>query len=191
MLWQIDLNAHTGDATTIMNPAPSEDNGRSSLHLPEDLRSQGLHIRAETADDMDFLRTLYLSVRWPELAPQTGLTISNAQPHHQYQANYTGIECLIVMVEQHPAGRIYLHQSATELRIVDISLIPEFRARGIGAALLRSTCQRAVSEAIPVTLNVEQTNPAWHLYSRLGFKKIGTADPYWKMQWDPANDLEA
>jgi ribosomal protein S18 acetylase RimI-like enzyme len=60
----------------------------------------------------------------------------------------------------------------TEIRIVDISLMPEARGQGIGAALLRDLFAEAGSRGQNVTIHVEKNNPARTLYARLGFKIV-------------------
>ncbi len=57
------------------------------------------------------------------------------------------------------------------LTLCNICLLPTYRGKGIGGALLREVlhhCQRSVVE-----LQVFPNNPAIHLYRRLGFREVG------------------
>jgi ribosomal protein S18 acetylase RimI-like enzyme len=157
---------------------------------PDELRRSGVSLRAESATDADFLLQLYLSVRWPELA-STGWpdaakqSFLSSQFHiqtQQYGANYPGMERWIVQSADSAAGRLYLLNRKTELRVVDISLLPEWRGQGIGTALLRQTAGRADALGIPLRLHVEQHNPALRLYKRLGFEERETSGLYWLME---------
>ena len=73
-----------------------------------------------------------------------------------------------------------------ERGLVDVSLLPEFRNRGIGGALLRDLLERAASEKRRVSLHVLPDNPAIHLYQRLGFTHAGEQGFHQRMEWQPA-----
>jgi ribosomal protein S18 acetylase RimI-like enzyme len=70
------------------------------------------------------------------------------------------------MIDGEPARRLYLHRGDTEIRIVDIALLPEHRGKGVGTTLLRDV----IAEGKRVTIHVERMNPALRLYERLGFE---------------------
>jgi ribosomal protein S18 acetylase RimI-like enzyme len=59
-----------------------------------------------------------------------------------------------------------VHRGDTEIRIVDIALLPEHRGKGIGTRLLRDV----IAQGKRVTIHVERMNPALRLYERLGFE---------------------
>ena len=68
-----------------------------------------------------------------------------------------------------PVGRLYVDRWPREVRIVDISLLPEHRGRGLGGALLAAVFAEADAAGKPVSIHVERFNPALRLYTRLGF----------------------
>jgi ribosomal protein S18 acetylase RimI-like enzyme len=85
-----------------------------------------------------------------------------------------------------PAGRLYVHPRANEIRIMDIALLPEFRGQGIGTFLLKQILAEGKEQQKPVTIHVENFNPAMRLYERLGFKKKASASPVYElMEWRP------
>jgi GNAT superfamily N-acetyltransferase len=61
---------------------------------------------------------------------------------------------------------------------ISIAVDPGHRGRGVGTALLRALCERAVGDRIAaLSLSVERANPARRLYEHLGFVEVeGTAD---------------
>ena len=73
-------------------------------------------------------------------------------------------------MEEKPAGRLYVHRTPSEIRIMDIALMPEFRNQGIGSRLLRQILDDGDRKGLPVTIHVEKFNPALELYKRLGFR---------------------
>ena len=66
--------------------------------------------------------------------------------------------------------------------INNIGVLPEFRRKGIGAALLAQLCDYCKENAITLlTLEVRESNiPAVSLYERFGFEKVGVRRNYYK-----------
>src|SRR5271169_4438173 len=94
-----------------------------------------------------------------------------------YLENYGGASFDIVMVDGCAAGRLYVFRGASEIRIIDIALLPEYRGRGIGGALLAEVLDEARGRGLMVSIHVERNNPAQNLYQRLGFKFAGEQGP--------------
>jgi ribosomal protein S18 acetylase RimI-like enzyme len=131
-------------------------------------------LRPVEPDDREFLYRVYASTRTEELA---AVPWDDAQKdaflRAQFDAqdawwgeNYGGASFDVIVVDGEPAGRLYLHRGDTEIRIVDMALLPEHRGKGIGTRLLRDV----IAEGKRVTIHVERMNPALRLYERLGFE---------------------
>jgi ribosomal protein S18 acetylase RimI-like enzyme len=145
---------------------------------------------------MPFLLRLYRSIREDELAMIVDWTDEqkdwfilmqfNGQ-HAWYQEHYVGASFDLVLVDGVPAGRLYVHRREAEIRLVDISFLPEFRNQGLGTRLLRELFAEAEAAGKPLTIHVEKFNPAMRLYQRLGFTCIGETGPYDLMEWKPAS----
>ncbi|HLF24855.1 MAG TPA: GNAT family N-acetyltransferase [Anaerolineae bacterium] len=67
----------------------------------------------------------------------------------------------------------YVDDATPEL---SIAMLPEYRGRGIGSALLVRLLDLAASRYSAVSLSVARGNPALRLYQRLGFEEIGKSD---------------
>ncbi|MCF8477809.1 MAG: GNAT family N-acetyltransferase [Pseudolabrys sp.] len=161
--------------------------------LPAALLSQGYALRPETDGDIPFLMDLYASTRAQELAPvpwtqdqKQGFLASQfqAQRHH-YRNAIAG--CLFDVLEHHgvPAGRLYLDVRPTRLHIIDIALMPAWRGRGLGTAILKALQADARDRGVAVGIMVEKFNPAMRLYRRLGFADIADREVYLEMEWRP------
>lgn len=137
----------------------------------------GVVLRAMSDADLPFTAALYASTRAEELAPvpwpaetkQAFLFQQHAAQHAHYQQHYRGMEAMIVERAGTAVGRLYLYAMPGEVRIVDISLVPEARRHGIGGALLRDLLADVARSGKSVTIHVEKNNPARTLYARLGF----------------------
>ena len=149
-------------------------------------------------EDMDFLLRLYWTTRADEMAMVTDWTNEQKDAfvrmqfqaqHVWYQEHYGDAQFDLVLVDGIPAGRLYVHRRATEIRLVDIALLPEYRNGGIGTALLREFFDESAESGRPVTIHVEKYNPAMRLYERLGFVPIADRGVYLLLQRVPAQSL--
>ena len=143
--------------------------------------------------DRAFLIELYASVREPELAHlpwDDGMRRAfveqqfTAQDTH-YREHYPGATLDVIEVDGEPAGRLYVHRGASDIRIMDIALAPEYRGRGIGSGLLRSLIAEAQANARTLSIHVETNNPARRLYERLGFVQAGEHGVYLLLERAP------
>ena len=149
-------------------------------------------------EDMEFLLRLYWTTRADEMAMVTDWTDEQKDAfvqmqfqaqHAWYQEHYGDAQFELVLANGIPAGRLYVHRRATEIRLVDISLLPEYRNGGIGTTLLRELFDESAESGKPVTIHVEKYNPAMRLYERLGFVPIADRGVYLLLQRAPAQPL--
>jgi ribosomal protein S18 acetylase RimI-like enzyme len=158
--------------------------------LPAELAGQGVALRRERPEDAPFLEGLYISVRWEELGglawpEEVKLSFLRQQFAYQvrhYTTYYADADFEIIEREGIPIGRLYLFQGQNDLRIVDISLVPEWRGKGIGGSLLQGILAEGRASGRPVSIHVEKFNPAQRLYRRLGFREVDEKGPYWLME---------
>lgn len=165
-----------------------------ALVLSAELVGQGLSLRREVDGDVDFLRRLYISLRWDELvdvewSDDQKIAFLQSQFDNQrfhYGKYYSQGDFAIIERHGEAIGRLYLFRSRREIRIVDIGLLPEWRAQGLGTLLLKSVLAEGQTAGQKVSINVEVFNPARRLYDRLGFKEMEQSGPYWLMEWTGA-----
>jgi ribosomal protein S18 acetylase RimI-like enzyme len=160
--------------------------------LPAALLSLGYAARPETDTDVDFLMRLYASTREADLAllpltPQQKAAFV-AQQFFAQRAYYRGYgdSCAFIVIERHgePVGRLYLNAEPSRLQLVDITLSPERRGEGLGAALLQAL--HAQTGGKPLGAFVAKTNRAQRLYQRLGFVEIADDGVYLEIEWPPS-----
>jgi len=155
-------------------------------------------LRPEEPGDLEFLARLFASTHEEELLI-TGWTSDQkaaicAQQFHaqmmHYERAYSGAVRNIVLMDETPVGRLYLFQNAGDLRIVDISLLPQYQRLGLGTALIRSVFVQADANGWTVTLHVATFNPARRLYERLGFEQAGDDGVYVLMRRAPSRGAQ-
>jgi len=87
-----------------------------------------------------------------------------------WRENYDEASFDVIVVDGELVGRLYIHRGPSEIRIVDIALLPEQRGRGVGTKLLRDLIAEADAAGKSLTIHVERMNPALRWYEGLGFE---------------------
>jgi GNAT superfamily N-acetyltransferase len=154
-----------------------------------------IDLRPVTAEDTDFLYSVYASTRADEMArvdwgaeqQEAFLWMQFRAQAQFYTENYPGAEFQVIIVNDQPIGRLYIHRRENEIRIMDIALLPNYRNSGIGSALLQDILEEGKNLNLPVTIHVEQFNPAMRLYRRMGFYPKEDKGVYLLMEWSSEN----
>ena len=154
-------------------------------------RDAGLSFRPISDDDLPFLAELYASTRADEVA-QAGWSEEQAgeflqqqfdAQHAHYMKHYPDADWLVVEFQGEAVGRLYLERWPTQHRLIDIALMPEFKGRGLGVAMIQDLRDEARAAEKSLTLHVEKFNPARDLYMSLGFTVEEDKGVYDLMRW--------
>jgi GNAT superfamily N-acetyltransferase len=154
---------------------------------------KALDLRPVLEEDEDFLFEVYASTRTDELI-HTGwdnaqklsfLKLQFAAQQQYYRDRFPGGEHQIILVDNLPAGRIYLARSDEEIRILDVTLLTQYRNAGIGTSILQDVLAEAKSLSRPVRIYVESFSRSLGLFQRLGFRKAEEAGMHFLMEWIP------
>ncbi len=162
--------------------------GRLQERLAEINRE--LFLRLECESDVDFLRALYAATRAEEVAllgwdPVQRKTFLDQQFFAQrchYRKHYPNAQFLVVIRQAEAIGRVYVDLGSSELRLMDIALLPAMRRTGLGTALISAVTGLAMDAGVDLTLHVEPFNPAMAWYQHLGFDLIEQVGVYWFMR---------
>ncbi len=149
-----------------------------------------ISFRPIVTSDRDFLYAVYASIRadelaqvnWDEDQKAAFLEMQFSAQHRYYIDSYRDTDFLIVLLDQCQVGRLYIARWPSEIRIVDLALLPAYRNRGIGTRILQGILDEADTAGKPVRIHVERYNPAMVLYCRLGFTQIGEHGVYVLME---------
>ncbi|HLV65139.1 MAG TPA: GNAT family N-acetyltransferase [Polyangiaceae bacterium] len=145
--------------------------------------------------DEPFLYDVYASTREEELSvvPWTAaereafLRMQFDAQHRYYRQAFSEAEFSKIVVDGVSVGRLYVDRRPSEIRIIDIALLPAFRGRGIGTRLLSTLIAEAEGRGVPVRIHVERMNRARTLYERLGFARSGGDAVYELMECPPSS----
>lgn len=161
-----------------------------NIKISEDISLQKFDFRDRGIEE--FLFELYKSTRIDEMNltgwnnEQIYLFLNHQfkMQNHDYYSNYKDALFFIITFNKINCGRLYIDYREQEIRIIDISLLPEFRNRKIGSKIINLLIDDSKNLKKHLTLHVEQNNRAKDFYSRLGFKEISVNGIHIFMQYD-------
>ena len=148
-------------------------------------------LRPVQEEDESLLLAIYSSARADEmgLVPWDAATKDvflrtqfSAQQKH-YRAYFPSATHDLILAEGQSVGRLYVDRRATEIRILDITLLTEARGRGIGTQILLDLMKEAEHESKSCSIYVESFNRSLGLFQRLGFMKTEESGASWLMEW--------
>lgn len=150
-------------------------------------------LRLVTTDDDAFLLSVYDSTRAEELAQaqwakgqrDAFLKWQFDLQRREYETRFPDAEYAIILIDDQPAGRIWVGRKEKEIRLLEIAILPAFQNRGAGTILLR----RLMDEAKVTGKRLRHmvfvlNNDAHRFYERLGFAVIDDLGGYKHMEWE-------
>ena len=154
--------------------------------------SVNVSLRPVTDADQEFLVGVYASTRaaelsqvnWDESQKDAFVRWQFALQRQEYDRRYPDARYEVILVDDQPAGRIWIGTDDTQIRLLDIALLTEFQNRGVGAYLLRQLIEEAKRAQKPLRHMVFMLNDNAHrFYERLGFVTIEDVGGYKHMEW--------
>jgi GNAT superfamily N-acetyltransferase len=153
--------------------------------------AHNLSLRPVRPQDEEFLCAVYGSTRaqelamtpWNEEQRAAFVRFQFAAQQQFYQSEYPQAEHHVILLDDEPVGRLYVDRRAAEIRILDITLLPERRSQGLGTPLLKALMSEAVNAGLPLTIHLETFNPARTLFARLGFVPVGDNGMHTLFEW--------
>lgn len=191
----------TGGRERLRFPVADPRTAQGGLHdaLRRGAAAAGVRLRPCAVRDMAFLERLFRLERrreldaagWSEGDVRQFCAEQFALQHRSYCASYPGAAFLLVLVAGQPIGRLYVDALGTELRLIDMLMLPQWRGRGIGRALVTAVQAHAATIGKPVALSVLRANAsAAALYRSLGFATTAFDAFRLAMRWIPDSRTE-
>ena len=153
-------------------------------------------LRFSQPEDQEFLFAVYASTRdeelslwgWDDNQKRGFLEMQFRAQSQQYSLCYSQADSSVILLDDHPVGRLLVDRKGRDLTLVDIALLPEYQNRSIGTKVIQSVLQEANGAKKNVALHVRRGNPAARLYERLGFTVVNDDGVYLEMKWTPGED---
>ncbi len=159
-----------------------------------------LRLRPVGSADDEFLLRVYDSTRAEELAQaewQEGqreafLKWQFDLQRQEYDARFPDAEYFVILINDQPAGRIWIGRDDEQIRLLDIALLPEFQNRGAGTLLLKELIADAAKAGkILRHMVFVLNNDAHRFYERLGFVIIEDFGAYKHMELSQSRSDDA
>ena len=150
-----------------------------------------ISLRPAEAADESFLEMVYADSRREELAPfewsrqqeDAFFKMQFQMQSRAYRMQFPDADYYVVRLDETPVGRLILKRGELEIRLIDVSLLAEFRSRGIGTCLLEKLKAEAAFDKV-LSLRVLKTNArAKRYYERHGLRVAEVADLHYVMDW--------
>lgn len=151
-------------------------------------------LRPTLPADREFVYALFCALKidelqawnWDEAMRAMLLGGQFAAHERHFQTNFPNAGDSLIVVEDIPVGRLIVLREGEKLHLGDISLLPEYRGRGIGSRVIGDLQAEASRLGSPLQLLCAQTNPALRLYQRLGFVASSHNATHFLMTWHPS-----
>jgi ribosomal protein S18 acetylase RimI-like enzyme len=149
-----------------------------------------IELRPVNKEDELFIEKVYRSTRegeltltnWPEEQKQAFMMMQSMAQEAEYKTKFPGAEFQIILYKKYEAGRLYTWEGENEIRLIDITVLPSFRKKGIATFLLKELIRKSEKKNKKVSLHVDPVNPALQLYLRLEFIHISNNGRFYYME---------
>ena len=143
--------------------------------------------------DTAFIEAVYRTTReaelnltnWSEHQKSAFITMQSAAQLAEYKTKCPGARFQVIIYNKKNAGRFFTCENENEIRLLDITILPEFSGKGMGTNLLHRLIQRSNKVQKKISLHVIASNPALKLYQRLGFVRIKNDGLNYYMEREP------
>ena len=149
-----------------------------------------IKLRPVEKKDGAFIETVYRSTRedelqltnWTEQQKKAFIMMQSMAQLADYTARFPGAAFQVIVYKKKDAGRFYTWENDTTIHLIDITLLPPFRGKGIGTSLMNDLVRRSGKTKKKIALHVIPSNPALRLYKRLGFVHISNNGMHYYME---------
>jgi len=157
-----------------------------------------IQLRPVEEKDAAFIEAVYRTTReaelnltnWSEYQKSAFISMQSASQLTDYKTKFPGARFQVIIYNKKDVGRFFTGETENEIRLLDITILPEFTGKGIGTDLLHRLIQRSDKVQKKITLHVIPSNPALKLYQRLGFVQVKKEGLRYYMERQPG-DLSA
>jgi GNAT superfamily N-acetyltransferase len=122
-------------------------------------------------------------VPWDAAQKQSFVQMQFSAQQKHYRAYFPHATHDMILVEGQPVGRLYVDRREAEIRILDMTLLPQARGRGIGILIVQDLMKEAAYRNQSLSIYVESFNRSLGLFQRLGFVKTEENGASWLMVW--------
>ncbi len=155
-------------------------------------------LRDVTLEDRDFLREVYASTRademamvpWSEEQRRAFVDSQFKAQDFYYHERFPDAQYSVILHDGNPVGRIYILREEHEIRMLDITVLPQYRGQGIGTFLVDALLDEGKRTRKAVQIFVEPFNPSRQIFERRGFSLVREEGMNMLLEWRHPADGE-
>jgi len=152
-----------------------------------------IQLRPVEEKDTAFIEAVYRTTReaelnltnWSEHQKNAFISMQAAAQHAEYKAKFPNVKFQVIIYNKKSAGRFYTAENENEIRLMEMTILPEFRGKGIAKELLQQSIERSNKIQKKLSCHVEASNPILKFYQRLGFVHLKNNGRYFYMEREP------
>ena len=158
-----------------------------------ELTNDKILLRPVVDDDREFLLRVYECSREIELAVVPwDAAMKRAFVVHQFDAQtshysteYPESRHYVIELSEtsEPVGRLYVNRTNEQISILDITVLNDFRRRGVGSVVVGDLVEEARSTGRSVQVYVETFNPSKLFFTKRGFTVEGDDGVNVRLVW--------
>ena len=150
-------------------------------------------LKPESPEDLAFLQRLYVWTHWHDLdllkwsneRKAAYLLQQFGQQMAHFTENHANGSYWVIWQGDTPIGRYYIDDAPSEIRLLALGLLPDFRGRGVGTQLLADLGAKARGSNRKIIARVEVTSPAVGWFERKGFHQFTRHGQFCAMELPP------
>jgi GNAT superfamily N-acetyltransferase len=159
------------------------------------MAADSITLREARPGDEPFLREVYACTRAQELAMVPWTTEQRAEflrfqfdaQDQYYRQKYPDASFQLILENDEPVGRLYILREAEAIRILDITVLPQYRNHGVGGKVIRAIMAEADQNCQSITIWVEQFNASLKMFQLYGFSAIADDGYNYHLARSPQN----
>jgi ribosomal protein S18 acetylase RimI-like enzyme len=154
-------------------------------------------LRDEQPEDDLFLLQVYGSTRAYEMAmvPWTDeqkaafVTQQFQAQRSYYRERKPDAQYQVILEDDERVGRLYVDREDAPIHIMDITVLPQYRKRGIGTYLMKKILEEATVSRRRVEIYVETFTGFVAFFEALGFTRKAEEGINYLMEWTPPGTI--
>lgn len=150
------------------------------MHLPRLLPDLQFDRLGPSQSDFCYSYEVKRAAMAPHVAPHWGWDEDVQREIHR--GHYATKPFYAIRRHEKNIGALSFHLRATDIRLGEFYLHPQWHNQGIGSRILAHCLGVADNMGLPVRLEYLRWNPVGRLYARFGFQEVGHSDIHIQMQ---------
>ena len=150
-----------------------------------------IELQPATSEHESFLYQVYCTtseqemamVPWSDEQKEAFLRMQFSAQQTDYDKRFADGRQSVIVVDDVKVGRLHTLELEEEIKILDITVLPQHRTKGTATSLLNDLLDQARGSGKRVLVYVEIFNPSLGFFEKRGFQKVMDEGIYYLLEW--------